>query len=201
MLLVIFFFKQKHMWRAFRTTHFSRLSNVMGGTGRFAITCLFCVHLSFFVIYFVLWLTSLLKYKTYWKGIQQNENQFCVYLAVLSTGGRSPPCSCWIRYFWFEPGCFWPSWWPRFIDGSCSAEHWPTPPDLFPPHAFPATLPQVFSITCSWSDWSLGPGTWSCWTLHNWPQPIDSACLDPCVKPFYAQADQYFLPIWCHLQM
>jgi len=29
---------------------------------------------------------------------------------VLSTEGWSPPCSCWLRYFWYKPRCHWPFW-------------------------------------------------------------------------------------------
>jgi len=43
---------------------------------------------------------------------------------VPSTGGQSPPCSYWLHYICYKPGCHWPSWPPGHTAGSCSASCW-----------------------------------------------------------------------------
>ena len=44
------------------------------------------------------------------EGPRTEHSTWGVASAGLSTGGWSPPCSCWLRYFWYKPGCHWP--WP-----------------------------------------------------------------------------------------
>jgi len=111
-----------------------------------------------------------------------------------------PPCSCWQRYFWYKPGFHWPSWLPGHTACSYSAQCRPTPPDPFPLHNLPATLPQACSVSWGSCDQSAGPGTWSNWTSTHWPQSSDPACPDPSVGPSYSQADKHFPPTWCNLQ-
>jgi len=118
----------------------------------------------------------------------------------LSAKRWSFPCSCRQRYFWYKLGCHWPSWTPEHTAGSCSAKHWPIPPNLFPLHSLPATLPHACSIAWDCCGQSVGPGTWSCCTSSHWLQPSYPACPDPSVGPFYSQADQHFFPTCCHLQ-
>ena len=71
-----------------------------------------------------------------------------VGLSELST----PPCSCWLYYFWYKPGCHCPSWLPRHIAGTCATKHQRIPLDLLTPHTFPAALPQARLIAWGYYD-------------------------------------------------
>ena len=65
----------------------------------------------------------------------------------LSTGVWSLSCSCKLHYFWYKPGCHWPSWLPGNTAGSHSAELWPRPLDPFSLHSFPA-LKLCWYLNC-----------------------------------------------------
>jgi len=77
--------------------------------------------------------------------------------------------------------------------------HQLTLPGPFPFCSFPATLPQACS-SARGCDQSAGASPWLCWSSYSWPQPIDPAYPHLSTGSFYPQADQHFLPVWCHLQ-
>lgn len=52
------------------------------------------------------------------------------------TGGELLPCSCSPHYFWYRPGCHWPSLLPAHTAGLYSCQ--PAPPDPFLLCSFPS---------------------------------------------------------------
>ena len=70
----------------------------------------------------------------------------------LSTGGPSPPCSCWLHCCWYKPGCHRLPWPPALSTCSRWAERGTRPQGPFLPHCPPAAL-MVSNVS-----WSL------CWT-------------------------------------
>ena len=116
----------------------------------------------------------------------------------LSTGEWSPPSSCWLHFFMIQarmPLSFLATWvhcWLMFSSTST--------PRSFHLFSLPVNLLQACSISWACCGQSAGSGSWPCWTLSHWPQPSYPACPDLTVEPSHPQADQHFLPAWCHLQ-
>jgi len=64
-------------------------------------------------------------------------------------------------------------------------------------HSLSATLPQVCSVAWGCCGQSAGPHTLLKF-IPSASATSRSACLDLSVEPSYPQADQHFLPTWCH---
>ena len=79
--------------------------------------------------------------------LQAKQSQFPqpllnAFLEVWSHQEWSPPCSCWLCYLWYKPGCLWLSSCLGTLILSWLSTNTPGP---FSQHSFPATLPQACS--------------------------------------------------------